>query len=401
MKIAILGNQFINWGGGIDFLKYYISALQTQECELLLLIPIKDTSFDGMIKNTQKRIKNFAKKVLKRGIIDSIDINSVVENFLSEFAELDYILYDKNKLARVCKENNVDIIFPCHECLSFDDIPWIGYVYDFQHKYLTEFFTKESQNERNAFFADMLSKPKAVVTNSYDTKKDCYKYYPDTNVRVYVTPFAPIPRKGWLDDNSGLIKKYGIDYKYIIICNQLWQHKGHLYAIEAFDKLIHVPDYSEFKMIFTGALEDGRNPNYIIEIKKRIRDLHLEDKIVFMGYLPKLEQIELIKHSELVVQPTMFEGGPGGGAAYDAISVGKQIVLSDLEVNKEINDELAIFFKCGDSNDLFLKIMFALKNSIHPNKSIELESKGQNYRVLLGKYIIDMLTSEINQQKRK
>lgn len=43
------------------------------------------------------------------------------------------------------------------------------------------------------------------------------------------------------------------------------------------------------------------------------KKLGIESKIKILGHIPKLEQIELIKNCIAVIQPTLFEGGPGGG----------------------------------------------------------------------------------------
>ena len=51
-------------------------------------------------------------------------------------------------------------------------------------------------------------------------------------------------------------------------------------------------------------------------------ELGINDDVEIVGHIPKLDQIALLKNSIAVIQPTLFEGGPGGGSAYDAISLG-------------------------------------------------------------------------------
>ena len=41
MRIAIMGKGFINWGGGIDFLRFCINALKNQENAKLILFLIQ------------------------------------------------------------------------------------------------------------------------------------------------------------------------------------------------------------------------------------------------------------------------------------------------------------------------------------------------------------------------
>jgi len=53
-----------------------------------------------------------------------------------------------------------------------------------------------------------------------------------------------------------------------------------------------------------------------------------------------------------VVQPTLFEGGPGGGAVWEAVGLGVPALVSDIDVNREINDAGVTFFRVGDSDQL-------------------------------------------------
>jgi hypothetical protein len=53
-----------------------------------------------------------------------------------------------------------------------------------------------------------------------------------------------------------------------------------------------------------------------------------------------------------VIQPTLFEGGPGGGAAYDAVAAGVPVLLSDIPINQEISDPRCRFFPKQDDSAL-------------------------------------------------
>ena len=53
-----------------------------------------------------------------------------------------------------------------------------------------------------------------------------------------------------------------------------------------------------------------------------------------------------------MLQPTLFEGNPGGGIAYNAISLGVPIILSDIPVNLELKSPLAFFFRMKDPESL-------------------------------------------------
>ncbi|MGK7630644.1 glycosyltransferase, partial [Salmonella enterica] len=142
------------------------------------------------------------------------------------------------------------------------------------------------------------------------------KFVGDFSANLHALPFSPCPELNWLNDNSDLIDKYAIDKDYFIICNQFWKHKDHSTAFKAFKKYIEInPDVY---LVCTGATQDYRFPGYFDELMCLLKKLGISEKVKILGHIPKLEQIELIKNSIAVIQPTLFEGGPGGGITFDA-----------------------------------------------------------------------------------
>mgnify|MGYP001373869249 CR=1 FL=1 len=55
-----------------------------------------------------------------------------------------------------------------------------------------------------------------------------------------------------------------------------------------------------------------------------------------MGLVNKKTQIALLKNARALIQPSLFEGGPGGGSCRDAISLDLEIFASDIEINREL-----------------------------------------------------------------
>ena len=105
------------------------------------------------------------------------------------------------------------------------------------------------------------------------------------------------------------------------------------------------PDVS---LICTGGTNDYRDPNYFEKLDSESARLGLRSRLRFLGHIPKRDQIELLNHALALVQPTLFEGGPGGGSTYEAVALGKRVLLSDLPGNLEIEGGDVRFFKCGD-----------------------------------------------------
>ena len=88
-----------------------------------------------------------------------------------------------------------------------------------------------------------------------------------------------------------------------------------------------------------------------------------------------------------MLQPTLFEGGPGGGAVYDAVSLGVPSIVSDIPVNREINVGDCQFFAPSNADALAgLMRNVAARPAPRPGAD-ELLASAQNRRVELGRVL--------------
>ena len=141
-----------------------------------------------------------------------------------------------------------------------------------------------------------------------------------------------------------------------MISNQFWRHKDHVTAIKGFKLFLDGLEKKNIGLVCTGQTLDYRFPNYFDDIKDLINELGLTEKIFILGYIPKNDQLQILKKSIAVIQPTLFEGGPGGGAVYESVAFGIPSIVSDIPVNQELNDETVTFFNTGSPEDLAEKM---------------------------------------------
>jgi glycosyltransferase involved in cell wall biosynthesis len=100
----------------------------------------------------------------------------------------------------------------------------------------------------------------------------------------------------------------------------------------------------------------------------------------------------IMKHAAAVVQPTRYEGSPGGGEVEDAVAVGMQAIVSDIPVNLEIEDDSVLFFHTGNEKDLSAKMKEAIERNWKIPEREELERQGtlrQNHYYEILKTMID------------
>jgi glycosyltransferase involved in cell wall biosynthesis len=347
--------DFVGWGGGFDFIKFYISILDSiasEDSSVKIILTISIQTTGGRII---RFIKNVIKQILGRQVSKNLmPARSLVAEF-SQFKHVEIVLMEKIFFYTYLKQFNTYLIFPTISPLK--NIPNknnIGYIPDLQHIHLPYLFSVKECEFRDISFKTLLSSCNHIFVNSEDTKKDIYQTYPieSANCNIFAMPFIPFSNEEdlMLNEKNVDISKYDLSEKFFIISNQFWTHKDHPTAFKAFAELVKL--FHDIQIVCTGNTVDYRNPYYFKEIQDLLVFLNIQNRVKILGYIPKQEQIVILKKAIAVIQPTLFEGGRGGGSTYDAISHGVPVILSDIPINKEIQHENVLYFKTGDFLDM-------------------------------------------------
>jgi len=232
----------------------------------------------------------------------------------------------------------------------------------------------------------MLSTAKVVIVNARAVSEDIKRFYPGYPAKVVVLPFAPAAMPNWFEDYTDEITHYAIPERYFIICNQFWLHKDHMTAFKAMKVLLNeIPDVS---VVCTGVTQDYRDPEYLTRILKWIDANKISDRVRILGHIPKRHQMEIMKKAIAVIQPTLFEGGPGGGAVYDAIGIGVPAIISDIPVNREIENDAVLFFTAGDPDALSRQMWEMIHNPPTRAGPEALIKQGRLRRKMLGEAVL-------------
>ncbi|HEY6142132.1 MAG TPA: glycosyltransferase [Flavobacterium sp.] len=397
LNIGILTDQFINWGGGIDFIRLILNGISSineqgnNEININVYVP-NQSVFKIKIKNRVKVITNklFNKKYQLQNVIPK---KSFVDTFKNTDDNINVYYYNNTEsdLTKMVVNHNIDFILPVFMPLS-SSFPkaWAGYIYDFQHKYYPEFFSEGERNERDRHFSSMLHQAKTVIVNAKSVKNDIEKFIGQTKARIVILPFCPVLNLDFFEMNINL-DKYNLPKKYFMISNQFWKHKDHVTAFKAFRLFLDQTGNRDVCLVCTGQTEDSRFPDYFVSLKSLILDLNLENEILILGYIPKLDQLQILKNCIGIIQPTLFEGGPGGGAVYESVAYGISSIVSDIPVNKELDDETVTFFRTGLPEDLAEK-MISIFNTEKRQYSIDdLVIKNNKSLLKMGEQILNAI----------
>lgn len=240
----------------------------------------------------------------------------------------------------------------------------IGYVYDLQHIEFPKNFNKKEILKRKINIKKILNENKVTLVNSKYTLnkiKSLYKF----KTKLVCIPFLPnlINYKKY---SINIKKRFNIKNKFFLICNQFWKHKNYEFAFRVFEVL---SKRSNFQLVCTGTKYNRlSNKIYFNSLIKKYQSVIEEKKIMILGNVNKKEQISLIRKCEAVIQPTLYEGGPGGFSTYEAIYFKKKVFLSDIKINKEINNPYVKFFKKNKKKDLINLILNKKEKNTKINK---------------------------------
>lgn len=358
LRVAVLTHGFAEWGGGIDLIRQLALALDSCAGEAdisatCLVLPSND--LHAWARQTLRRVRaigdSLKGKNSHRGVRSEHEGRGRVLAALGDLSHrLPFECHGGSTMVaqlRCAERAGAEIAFPCIEVPGYsEDISWVGYLYDFQHRYLPEFFTDKERLRRDFAFERMLHAGVHVLVNSRAVVEDARKFFPGFTSTVHALPFSPCPQKEWLEDDVDPRPKYGLRRPYFMISNQFWIHKNHALAFRAFARFLESQDGVD--LVCTGNTGDYRFPGYFADLQKLVLSLGVSDHLKILGHLDKREQIALMKHASAVIQPTLFEGGPGGGAAHDAVALGVPLIASDIPVNREIDTGDVRFFPAHD-----------------------------------------------------
>ncbi len=402
INISVLGDGFVKLGGGIEFIRLCLTGLSAKQSSnsfrISILIP--EDSFVSQVKSILGPYKRLAVSLLKGRVPVYVKPNviskeTLIEAFRSVCPSGEIVFYkNTNKnLLKCLAEVKTSVVFPVVRSLGPEfPYPWIGYIYDFQHKYYPGFFDKEDIVRRDIAFDKTLTDARVVIVNSKAVKNDIEKFCPNHKAKVFSLPFCPITSPQYLTIDPMVVGKYNIPNKYFIISNQFWVHKAHNIAFEALSLLHKRLQQSDINIVCTGATYDHRCPGYLDKLKSSINKLGLTDKIHFLGYIPKKDQISLMQKSIAVLQPTLFEGGPGGGSVYDAVAYNVPAIASDIPINREIDHDNVVFFKANSPVDLAAQMLLVLAKHRQPSEPNIALSQSRNYASQMGDTLLNAIS---------
>jgi glycosyltransferase involved in cell wall biosynthesis len=348
-QIGLVMQGDTNWMGGVEYIKNIVFALSTlpestrSNFEVYLIC---DDSLDPSLYETiLPHLKSifFVKKqsTFKRALRRIKRLALLQSPFGFDF--LDF--------SRQNSKHHLNFIYPCNSSTKKNTSGTLvaSWIVDFQHKYLPDLFRFSDIFLRDVNFKYMSLKSSKIVVSSESAKKDLYKFFPTTKSDVKVLSFTTFPVADWYESNyEDILKTYALPQKFFLVSNQFWKHKNHVLVLTAMEILKKKDVF--VNIVFTGKLEDNRDKKYGDYLKDIICQAGLNPQVYLLGLIPKHHQIQIMRGSLAMIQPSLFEGW--STTVEDARSLGKKIALSNIPVHLEQNPPGAVFFEKENAEEL-------------------------------------------------
>jgi len=246
----------------------------------------------------------------------------------------------------------------------------LSFLADFQHLHFKENFSirKRIMRNLNTFLCAYFSSKILLCSN--DAQKDLKKISRAAYNNSVISKFVfQTPAKKKLLNISAIKKKYNLNIPFFYVPNQYWVHKNHFIILKAIRFIKRKNSLKKILILSSGSSYDHRNPNHFLKIKSFISKNNLENNYKYLGVIPHKDVLSLIHHSKAIINPSKFEGR--SSTVEQAKSMGKKIILSNINIHKEQKPENATYFDPNNYKQLS-KILI----NICSNKN---ENRDKNY----------------------
>lgn len=295
------------------------------------MIGEKNTGLGVYALNCRRELKNIfeCKEILSNLSLPNIDMKNTIispKNITlgySKWASLNRLIYSKkialrSDLGFVYTPTQHGLIGYKNQVITIHDLICIHKPE--QHKIQYWYF--------KYILPHIIKDCKAIFTVSNTAKRDICSYYHVSEDFVYVIPNA-------LEDNS--IIEDTRDEGYLLVVGAAYEHKN-------IHELINNDKYwkDRYKLKIVSA--KGSYGDYL---KSLVKQRKLEDIVEIKGFVSDKELDELYRNCSALVYPSLWEGF--GIPPLEAMRYQKPVILSNIDVFKEIFEDVAIYINIGDN----------------------------------------------------
>lgn len=346
MNIAFRMMGGRNWSVGPIYLKNLFYALrQHSDKSTRLLLLMQSSSLD----EDARRYIDFVKpdEVVMSGTIRHWTAPWVIDRMSKRLLGRDVAT------ERLFKRHHIDAFFGYGIAYRYPGVGTVSYLPDFQYKRLPGMFSKYEAKACHDEFDEIVRHANRIILWTESVRRDFSGFFPRYVGKVRVLrPVTFIPEWIYERDLDVMRKQYRLPEKFIYLPNQFWKHKNHAIVMDAVSVLKRrgLMVY----IVCTGNPSDHRHPGYFKELWENVSRLGIQQQFLYLGLIPRDHVLLLIRQSVCLLNPSLFEGW--GSTVDEAISVGKRVLLSNIDAHREHEGAKMDFFDPHNKAELTEKL---------------------------------------------
>ena len=269
--------------------------------------------------------------------------------------------YENKYYNNYIKEKNIDIHHIPQNGIGLNELytsPIVVTIHDLIPYILPE---TVGRGYLERFLRDMpliVRNSKVILTVSEYSKRDIIKFFPFVNEeKIFVTPLAanksykPLNKINCIEY---IKNKYSIDSPFILYIGGFSTRKNVKELIIAFNK-IQKSLKKDYKLVLCGSIRDEG-----IKLQNLCKELLIDDKIIFTGFVPDDELPLFYNAAEVFVYPSLYEGF--GLPPLEAMSCATPVITSNLTSIPEVTNDCAILINPFDNDELASSILNLLNS---------------------------------------
>jgi glycosyltransferase involved in cell wall biosynthesis len=282
-------------------------------------------------------------------------------------------LTSRSDVFSIARANKIAVLLPLLDLPPWRIVPkTIGWIPDFQHLHLPEFFRQSELQQRDTTIKRLAKQATLVMLSSEAAHKDFATLVPAYAHKARVIPFPSLLAFETLaDDPVATQNKFNLPEKFALVANQFWAHKNHALVVKAIEVLHR--NGLDIPVVMTGLPADHRDPanKNLSRLLQVIAAAGLNRQITILGLVPYPELVNLMRTTALVIQPSRFEGW--STVVQDAVALGRPLLCSDITVHRE-QLPAGTFFPT-DSPEVLAKLIASEWESLTPGPNQDLEKR--------------------------
>lgn len=261
------------------------------------------------------------------------------------------------------KTNKNDIIYHPFQYLSFiSRSKQIITIHDFIPIHYPE-VAKHQYYYYKYIMPILLKKAYKIICISENTKNDLMKFYKNVDTNKISVLYNGVDSELFNTNNvdEKILKKYNINYEYVMMIGPSYKHKNMHTIIEVYEKLKNKLNY---KLLIV-----GKNSEYKSYLKSLVDTLRLQENVIFLDYVDLKDLPTLYNKSKAFVYPSLCEGF--GFPVVEATFSGACVYASNTTSIPEVIYKKENLFNPTDYReieDLLLKIELNTKEKLYPNE---------------------------------